>query len=263
MDLNNLKIIKKDFGMDFESIIVLPLGDLHIGSFFDEVLFDKFVKWVLSQPNIFVVITGDVIEMVTKNSKGGIYEVLRPKQQKEIAIKVLRPLAEAGRIIAYVDGNHEHRVSKDTDEFVGEYICTMLGIPSVYDPDGVYMFLSCGYDSSAGKSNRLIYSGYIMHGYGGGRRIGAKFNNNEDLAKIAFADFYITGHGHEQGVFPKGYAIPDYNKKKLQFRKRQHVMAGSFLQWGGYSQRGGFSLSVLGSPYLVLNGRERDIKVVS
>lgn len=256
-----LKVLKHDLGIDTETAYIIPLSDLHIGADFDESKFLGYRQWILDRPNAYCVINGDVLEMAVKNSIGNTYDTLRPKQQKELAIKYLQPLAEAGKILAYLDGNHEFRVSKDTDEYPGEYICQMLGIPSVYDPDGIFLFLSVGYDRRAGSKNRNVYTAFALHGWTGSRRIGGKANNLEDMAKSVQADIYIASHTHQKFVFPRRMVIPDARTKSLRYTKQVFVSAGSFLEWSGYSVRKGYNPASLGSPRIRLNGKKKDIHV--
>ncbi len=203
-------------------------------------------------------INGDVLEMATRGSIGGIYDTLRPKEQRMLAVKYLKPLADAGKILSYVDGNHEARAAKDTDEYTGELICTMLGIPSVYDPDGAFLFLSVGYDRAKGESNRNIYTLYMLHGWSGSRMVGGKANNLESLAKSVVADIYLSSHTHTKITFSRRTLIPESRSKTLRWKKQLFVSAGSFLEWSGYAIRRGYSPATLGSPRIRLDGRRHD-----
>lgn len=259
-----LKVLRYDLdalvGKELDNAYIIPLSDLHIGSAFDETKFLGYRDWILERENAFCVINGDVLEMATKNSVGNVYDTMRPKEQKELAIKLLKPLADAGKILAYLDGNHEARASKETDEFVGEYICNMLGIPERYDPDGIFLFLTLGHDRKQGsrQKNRLTYTIFMLHGWAGGKRVGSKANNLEDMAKSVVCDIYIASHTHQKLVFPRRVLIPDNRSKTLRFRKQLFVSAGSFLEWEGYSVRKGYTPASLGSPRIRLNGERFD-----
>ena len=260
---SELKVLNWDLGIEDEKIVLMPLSDLHIGSNFNEDLFLKYRKWVLSQKNAYVLLNGDIVEMVTKDSVGDIFESLRPKEQKKLAVKFLEPLAKEGRLLAYVDGNHEHRLSKNTDIFVGEEICERLGVPSIYDPNGVYIFLTMGYEAKHNKNTRITYTIYMRHGHGGGRTKGAKANNLEKMSNKIFADIFISSHVHEQMNFPDVFTVPDPIHKKLNYIDSWFVSSGSFLNWSGYAIRGGYNPTKLGSSYLILNGRRKGVQIVS
>ena len=256
--LPRLKVLKHDLGVDTEAAYVIPLSDLHIGSDFQEDKFLGYRQWILDRPDAYCVINGDVLEMATKNSVGNTYEALRPKEQKELAIKYLKPLAEAGKILAYLDGNHEFRVAKDTDEYPGEYICSMMGIPSVYDPDGIMLFLNVGWDRKQNQKSKITYTIFMLHGWTGSRRVGGKANNLEDMAKIVHSDIYIASHTHQKFAFSRRIIQPEARSKTLRYKKQMFVSAGSFLEYSGYAVRKGYSPATLGSPRLRLSGERHD-----
>ena len=266
-----LKVLSYDLdelaGRTLTEAFITPLADTHIGSAFNDTKFLGYREWILARDNAFVVITGDVLEMATKNSVGNVYDTIRPREQKDLAIKFLEPLAKAGRILAYLDGNHEHRIAKESDTYIGEYICGMMGIPQVYDPDGLFLFLRCGYDtqknSPANKhKGRNVYTIFLLHGWTGSRTIGGKANNLEAMSKSVVADLYISSHTHQQLAFPRVIMVPDNRTKKLAPRKQIFTSAGSFLEWSGYSIRGGYNPTLLGSPRVILNGERHNINVL-
>ena len=256
-----LKVIKKDLGLDTDVAYIIPLSDLHIGADFDDTKFLGYRQWILDRPNAYCLINGDVLDMAVKSSIGNTYETMRPKDQKELAIKLFKPLADKGRILAYLDGNHEARVSKDTDEYPGEYICSMLGIPSAYDPDGIFLFLSVGHDRAKGEKSRITYTVFMLHGWTGARSIGGKANNVKSLSDSVISDIYITSHTHQKFMFPRRIIEPETRTKTLRYKKQVFVSAGSFLEWAGYSVRKGYSPASLGSPRIRLNGERKDIHV--
>lgn len=263
MDKPKLKVIHHDLGEQTESVYIVPLSDLHIGAEFDDTKFLGYREWILERPNAYCIINGDVLEMAVKNSVGDTYGTLRPKEQRQLAIKFLEPLAKAGRILAYVDGNHEYRVMKDTDEYPGEQICAMLGIPSVYDPNGVFLFLSVGHGRGKGdsKRNRLVYTVFCLHGWSGSRTIGGKANNLQSMSNSVVSDIYIASHTHQKFMFPRRIAIPEARTKTLRFKKQVFVSAGSFMEWDGYAIRKGYNPASLGSPRIRLDGTRHDIHV--
>ena len=266
-----LKVLSYDLdelvGRTLEEATITPLADTHIGSAFNDTLFLGYREWILARDNAFVVITGDVLEMATKNSVGNVYDTIRPREQKDLAIKFLEPLAKAGRILAYLDGNHEHRIAKESDTYIGEYICGMMGIPQVYDPDGIFLFLRCGYDTGKFSEKykhkgRNVYTVFMLHGWTGSRTIGGKANNLEGMSKSVVADLYLSSHTHQQLAFPGVMMVPDSRSKKLVPRKQMFTSTGSFLEWAGYSIRGGYKPALLGTPRIILDGKGHDVRVL-
>ena len=250
--------VRKDLGVNIDYVYIVPLSDLHIGGDFYDSAFLRIRDWIVDTPHVYCVINGDILEMVTKKSKGDAYGQLRPKEQRKLAIKYLEPLVRSGKILAYLDGNHEARVQDETDEYVGETICENLGIPSLYHPDGIYLFLSVGHDRSQNKKTRLLYTMYMLHGWTAARRIGGKFNNLEDMQRIAHADIFLMSHIHQKGAFPKKIIVPDPRHKNIAFRKQLFVAAGAFSEYAGYAVKKGYAPTELGMPYIGLSGRTRD-----
>jgi hypothetical protein len=244
--------------MDLESAYIIPLSDLHIGAGFNRRKFEGYRDWILERDNAFCVVLGDVCDNSISESVGDTYGTMRPDQQKDLAEEVLAPLAEAGKILAWIDGNHERRSSKKTDQFMGKDICKILGIYDIYDPDGIYMFLSVGYDRAKGQRNRNVYTGFMIHGFTGARTTGGKANAMEHMAKGVQADFYICAHAHQKIHFPSYVLLPETRSKAVRFRKRSHLMAGSFQKWGGYAIQNCYTPTPMGSPRLRLDGLRHD-----
>lgn len=58
-------------------------------------MLEKQVKEILSDPYGYVVFVGDIIDNGLKNSKTNVYEqTMRPKEQKETADEIYRPLKD-------------------------------------------------------------------------------------------------------------------------------------------------------------------------
>ena len=196
--------------------------------------------------------------MVTRGSVGDPFDQLRPREQRKLAVKYFEPLARAKKILAWVDGNHERRTRKESDEFIGEEICHDLGIPSVYSPDAVMLFLSIGYDSKHNKKTRNIYTIYMTHGWSGARTIGGKFNNVYQLRQVALADIYICSHVHQKGAFPLQLMIPDNKTKTASWKKQLFVSTASFMEYDGYAIQAGYSPTTMGAPCITMSGRRKE-----
>ena len=174
-------------------------------------------------------INGDVVDNAITESIGDTYGTMRPDEQKELAEDLIRPLAEAGKILAWVDGNHEIRTARQTDEYIGKTLCKILGLHtkkhSIYSPDGVFLFLNVGYDKKKGKRNRITYTGFMLHGFSGGKRMGGKVNAAEDMARSVVSDFYIVSHTHTKFAFPGRIIMPDTRTKTIRYRKQLFILS--------------------------------------
>jgi predicted MPP superfamily phosphohydrolase len=239
----------------------VPLSDLHIGAEFAEKKFIGYRDWIINTPNAYTVINGDVLDLSVKASIGDVYSNERPRTQRKYAVELLRPLAEAGKILAYLDGNHEYRVMKDTDEYPGETICELLGIPHLYDADGVMLFLNVGHDRKKGEKNRICYSCYMLHGWAGGKRWGGLANALESMANSVVADVYIISHSHKKIAFSRRILVPDTRTKSLRWKKQLFFSSSSFQDWAGYAVRRGYNPATLGSQRLRLDGTYFDSHV--
>ncbi len=196
--------------------------------------------------------------MATKNSVGDCYNTLPPNEQRKLAVKYLKPLAQNKKILAYLDGNHEGRVGKETDELPGEVICELMGCPSVYDPDAAILFLSVGYNRSEGKKVRNVYSIYMHHGAAGGQTIGGKANALERAQRVASCDVFLGAHTHQPLAFPKTIIAPNNAKKSCAYRKQLFVNAGAFMTYARYAKSRAYSPAILGTPSIELSGTHRD-----
>jgi len=258
---NSLKILHHDLGTYSYDATVYPLADLHIGSpGFNEKKFKALAQYITITPNTYCVLNGDILEMATKNSIGNSYEALRPRDQKNLAIELLGSLAEAGKILAYIDGNHELRASKEVDEFPGETICQALNIPELYSPDGVFLFLRVGQDLNANQRN--TYTTFVLHGFSGARTSGGKANQLEAMAQCVVADCYIAGHVHQKMLFNKEIIVPELRYNSLKPKTQHFISTGSFLEWSGYAIRRGYSPASLGAPHIIFSGTKHNIKTV-
>ena len=254
-----LKIVKHDLGINTDKAYIVPLSDLHIGAEFDEKKFLGYRDWIIARDNAYTVINGDVLDMITRNSIGNAGSaIMQPREQRKYAVELLKPLAEAGKILAYLDGNHESRATKDTDEYVGETICQRLGIEELYDPDGVFMFLNVGHDRSKGEANRITYTCYMLHGWAGGRKYGGLANALESMANSVVADVYIISHSHKKIAFSRRTLIPDTRTKSLRWKKQLFFSSGAFLDWAGYAIQKGYNPATMGSQRLRLSGITHD-----
>ena len=266
-----MKVIKHDLGVDTESVNIVAIADCHLGAdAFDEDKFLNHRQMILDTPNTYCLIVGDLLEMGTRQSVSDLWGSLRPAEQRKLAIRYLEPLAEAGKILAYIDGNHEARAQKDSDELVGEMICWALDISNVYHPDAAYLFLQVGHNHDKGgkseknkEKNRLVYTAYMVHGWSSARTKGAKANNLERLAQVVIADMYFIAHSHQQMIFPDKVLVPETRSKSLRWQKSMFINTGSYLDYLGYPVRKGMSPVETGVPHVVLNGTRREIKGIT
>ena len=257
-----MRWISRDLSPDFDCAYLIGLSDLHIGDpRFSEKKFIGYRDWILSRENALCIVNGDVVDNATKSSIGDTYEaVLNPRQQIEKAVKLFKPLADAGRICAWNDGNHESRTYKESGLSIGEHICGLLGIPEAYSNEGALVKIRVGSRRGHQKNGKpLVYMIYATHGRSGSRKVGGKANAAEDMQGIiAGVDVYLVSHTHQRFVFTKDILVPDPRRNKVEVKRQLFVSSGSFLEWGGYAEMKGYHPQTMGAPRIRLDGTRHD-----
>lgn len=250
-----LKWIEVDLG-DIDYAYIIPISDLHIGDkYFDEKKFLKIRDFIANETNTYVILCGDILNCATKNSVSDIYsEIKNPQEAKKYAYELLQPISN--KIIGLTSGNHEYRIWKESGNDIAEDLAVLLGCE--YGREGLLLCVRLGRNK---LKNKLAYTLYATHGYGGGRTVGAKANALKRVSEIVFADIYIIGHIHHMQSFADYYYIPDVIHKKIERRKRLYVSSSSFLEWGGYAEQGLFPPSKTGCPRIRLAGDRKDFHV--
>jgi len=241
---------------DVREVRLYPLGDLHIGhKAFQRSLFREKVREILADPAGLCVLTGDLIENVTRSSVGDIFaelEIVNPQDQCDEAIAELRPLKD--RIIGSVQGNHEWRTPKDMGLDPMKYISMGLEIP--YWRDAAILSLAVG----LGNNWRpVLYTIYLSHLSGGGSTDGGKVNALSKTSKVAIVDVSIGGHTHMPETHKAAILVPDLRTGRVEERVIQYVNAGTYQGQSGFGVRKAMGVPVLGSPTIRLNGRKRKV----
>lgn len=245
---------------EFEEVIVFPLSDLHIGSVeYDAKLFSRYIKHILSEPNRFCFLNGDLIDNALKSSCSDTYKAtMGPREQILEAVITLKPLVEADRLWGILGGNHENRTDKESGISPAETIADKLGVP--YFGTQVLFKIRFGKNK---HSRNAYYTIYSTHGIGGGRLKGGKINAMDRMKNIVIADCYCMGHTHSQIVTASTVYIPDQKRDIINAKDMYFVNSGSFLDRGeGYAAQFMFEAQPLGCPSITLDAYERKIKVV-
>lgn len=214
-------------------------------------------------PNAVLLLVGDLIECVTKSSKGDVYaQKITPQEQRDRVIEILSPVKD--KILASVSGNHEMRIYRETGIDIAKDIADALGIP--YRSEGALLKISFGHGNSFHNDAPYTYWCYATHGFGGARTKSAKAVKAERLGTWIHADFYVMAHDHVVNVAPDVYLLPDnrgtVNKEgqvtgKIIAHKKLLIKSNAYLKWGGYSEAGGFPPTDLDIVKIVLAGEGR------
>ena len=246
------KLITFDVPVEFERVEIYPLSDLHIGDALADIdAIHTLIKHILAEPNRFVICHGDLINNNLKNSVGSVYEdIIRPSDQKKEIKKLLTKIKD--RILVMVTGNHEFRSAKETDQDITEDIADYLGVP--YQQEDAVVKIAFRYDS--GKSEN-VYTIYVSHGTGGGKRPGSALNNVEALSMNILADVYVVGHTHKKIAHKAIFRIPDTINNVIREIEQLYIVSGSWCLYGGYGKRKLYRPQARGTVPFILEGRSR------
>jgi len=238
---------RKRFPRPPSQIELTHLTDLQYGARnFKTDTFHRYRDWILSSPNRFCVLGGDIIDAATVLSIASPYENTKePRLQVKGVVKLLEPLASKGRILGYVGGNHERRTCKTYGDS-GAQIAEDLQIPY---SRGVQLIDLC-----FGSSAPLKVS--LWHGTGGARTKGAKAQMLHRFMSQADSDVYMVGHLHDSLV------LFDWRQRragrKITLQKIAGLMSSSFLDyWNSYAEVSAMSPSgtMMGRVILYRDGK--------
>lgn len=222
-----------------KDVVVYPISDLHYGSpQFAEKAWSNFTAKLMSEPNSYIVIAGDMLNNALKSSVSNIYEeTCRPSEQKRWLAEQLRPLAESGKILCGVSGNHERRSEKDSDYNPLYDVFCKLNIENCFRANAAFLILRLGCDTqrTANGKYRPTYTFCVTHGAGGGMLIGSSANRSERFGMaIDGLDVFVSGHTHKPVTFPAAKIVIDPRNKQITTKSFTVVTATSWLDYGGY-----------------------------
>jgi predicted phosphodiesterase len=252
------KILKYEFngeGFEKDGLIIIPITDVHLGSRHSNVpYFKAFCEYILRTPNCVTILNGDLAETATKVSVGaGMFEEeANIPEQLNALYQILKPLADAGKILGVGPGNHEERVYQMIGINPMELLADKLGVP-YFGYQGFFNVVV----------NNISYKIVAFHGAGGGSTSASKTKSAEKLNSVVpIADLYFSGHthglqSHKDVVYVMG------NEDFLEPYIRTYVVGGSFMEyWGGYAEMKGLAPSITGLSRIELRPDKKDVRVI-
>ena len=257
--MNELRWYGTILSPELTDVGVIVLSDLHYGNPYCSVKhFQRTVDFIQKTDNCRCFLNGDLLEAVTKQSKGDIYQQkLTPQQQRDDVLDLLLPIKD--KVLGVTTGNHEQRIYNETGVDLTADIAMALKVP--YRPEGMLYKLSFGGGNEWHKNKPYVFWGYISHGYGGARTRGAKAVKVERMSTWIHADWYCMSHDHIVNVAPNVYLMPDnrgipdsdgFLTGKVTAKREMLVKSNAYLKWGGYAEQGGFPPSDLATPLIQL-----------
>jgi predicted phosphodiesterase len=253
-----MKAIRCD--LPFAEIIEIhPMADLHIGdpqSDYKSIL--ERIEYIRKTPNAYCILDGDLMDTAIASSIGDTYSAnLQPMEQLKQCVKIFEPIKD--KILAVLPGNHENRVYKSDGIDLTEVMCSQLGIPGRYSPTTALLFIRFGRQSSNRHNRPFLYTAYVTHGSGGGRKEGGKVNRLADLASIVDADIYIHAHTHLPLIFKESFFRVSGSNSSVALADKLFVNTAASLNYGGYGDRMGYKPASKKSPVIYLDGLKHDM----
>lgn len=237
----NSHLFTKRINSDKAFIVVL--SDIHEG-LNDRKYFKSIIEFILSIPNCYVIIGGDSINASIRGSKGNTTEewCSGDKQIYEL-VNDLKPLVDNDRIIAIgEDGNHNDRIYNDAYISINKMLSVLLGISDKYTGNmclGLINVNDCCYSISVIHKNR-------------------KTNNYYEYQRV---DILVKEHWHDLKYETK--AVLNFNKyaKTVSIIPTYEIYNGSFLKLPDYALKSGYRPQFIGTYFIELSGKERNISV--
>ena len=257
-----MKAIKVDLSTEHKSIELLVLADYHYSDpNSDHDAIRKDIDYVNSHDNAYCVLAGDLLDCALKSSLGDAYMNLSPMEELTAMMDLIQPIAH--KVLAIVGGNHEARHYRTNGVDMTRLLAKQLGIEDRYSPDTALIFLRFG-KGSAGRSHArpILYTIYLTHGSGGGKKEGGKIQRLADYGQIVDADCYICGHTHLPASFKTGFARPSAANNSITYCTKLFVNAAAKLNYGGYGDIGGFKPSCTDTPIVLLNGERKEMRAM-
>ena len=252
-----MKVIKIDLPSELEKIELHTFADEHIGdeqSDIKRVL--QRIEYVKNTPNAYCILNGDIIDNATKTSIGDVYtQTCNPMEQLERAIAIFEPIKD--KILCITHGNHENRTYKKEGINISRLIANQLGLTDRYTPTSAVLFIRFGQNSPRYHCRKVLYTLYVLHGNGGGRKEGAKAIRLADLAGIIDTDIYIHSHTHLPMIMKQAYYRVDNINSSVAFVDKLFVNTAANLTYGGYGEAGAFKPNSTDAPVIYLSGTKK------
>jgi predicted phosphodiesterase len=242
-NVEGIRIIQHVLPHTVQELEIVPIGDVHIGdSHVDIKALMNVVNYVLAKENRYVILNGDLMNMALKTSVSDVYgEILSPMEQIKKVHNIMLPIKD--RILAIGSGNHEDRTYITAGLDMSYMLALELGIKEYYSSNSFVIFLKVGQSENSRPSiiKQQVYSIFVQHGRGGGRKMGAKVSRLVDMDEIiANADLYIMGHVHTPVMLPQATFISDEQNMTLKRHTAYYMIHNAFLDFGGYGLTYGF-----------------------
>ena len=242
-------------------ITVCAIADVHLGAAEHmEAAWREFRTKVLSEPDTYLILAGDLLNNATRSSVSNVFEeTMRPRDAKRLMVEMLLPLRD--KILCAVPGNHEWRSTKDADDEPVYDIMCKLDLEDVYRENIAFLKIQMGDPKACGEKNPT-YLFVVSHGAGGGMLTGGAVNRAERFGyAIDGADVLVVGHTHKPFTTPPFKIKIDPFNNKVSTKPFRVVSCSSWMEWSGYAARKQLTPSGHVAQTILLGGNRKEIKV--
>lgn len=240
-------------------IEIHPMADLHIGDFnSDYKMIMERIEYIKKTSGAYCVLDGDLMDTAIASSIGDTYGAnLQPMEQLKQCVKIFEPIKD--KILCVLSGNHENRIYKSDGLDITEIMCSQLGIHEKYSPTTAVLFIRFGMQTAQHNGRPFLYTAYVTHGSGGGRKEGGKVNRLADLASIVDTDIYIHAHTHLPVIFKESFIRVNSSTSSIAAVDKLFVNTSASLNYGGYGDKQGYKPASKSCPVIYLDGRKHDM----
>ena len=257
-----MRAIKADLPSCYKQIEILFFSDWHWAdpqSNHDRIL--KDIEYVAEHENCYAVLNGDIMNCAIASSVSDTYgETVSPMEELRICTELFEPIYD--KILVVTPGNHERRHYKTNGIDITELLCRQLGIVDVYSPTSALVFIRFGEQNGKYHGRKVLYTMYVTHGNGGGRKEGGKIQRLADLATIVDADIYVCGHTHLPAGMKDSFARPSPANSSVSYGTRLFVNTAAKMEYGGYGEVMSLKPNCMDTPIVLLCGTHKDMKVL-
>ena len=258
-----MKVIRADLSENFDSLQIMAIADHHWSApDSDHGKIKADLEYISEHDNCFCVLNGDLMDCAIASSIGDTYgSTLSPMDELRVCTELFAPLAEKGKILCILPGNHEHRHYRTNGIDLTEIMARQLGIEDRFAPNTAYLFIRFGELTDDRNHHRKVaYTMYVSHGSGGGKKEGGKIQRLVDLSTICDADIYVCGHTHLPALLKDGFARPSMANSSITYGTRLYVNTSAKLNWGGYAENMGMKVPCTDTPIIWLNGKRKEMR---
>ena len=258
--LSDFNVIVRRFD---SAIKIACISDVHYGALEHmEREWKNFIQKVLADPNMYLILNGDLINNNTRSSVGSPWDdTVRPREQKKHMVEFLKPVKD--RLLCCVSGNHERRSLKDADDDPTYDIMAKLDLEDIYRQNAAFMKLQLGQHGNSTDKAEATYRFAVTHGSGGGVYTGATVNRNERWGNVIEGlDCLVVGHTHKGTVTRPSKIVFDPYNNKVTMKDYLVVSSVAWQNYGEYALQKMLLPATTGNPQILhLSDKEKYIEV--